>query len=122
MQLTRRFTGSDWRHARGKNGTAVKTGFHLHQAYTCFAVTFEYRLLNGRRTAPARQYRCMHIDATMTGNIQHRLRQNESVCRHHDGIGLHVDHLADEGRIFERLWLPQRNFFLQRKLLDRAGT
>ena len=39
----------------------------------------EHRALDRRRAAPARQQRCVNVDAAEPRSLQHRLRQDQSI-------------------------------------------
>jgi hypothetical protein len=52
------------------------------------AITRFNGALYRRGTAPARQQRRMHIDATQTRNVEHRLRQQQTVSDNYHHIWL----------------------------------
>ena len=77
--------------------SGIEAGIHLHDADAGLVVSRQQRALNRRGTAPTRQQRGVDVEAAParrggrvlpTHGIEHPLRQQQAVGRHHHGIGL----------------------------------
>ena len=100
--------------------SGVQPGFHLHHGHAGFAVTRFDRALNRRRAAPARQQRGMAVDAAQAGNIQYRLRQDQTVGHHYQQIGPEVGQRLLVCRVTQPFRLHYRQAMLERECLDRT--
>ena len=64
----------------------VEAGRHFHNGDAGFSIAGCDGALNRRRAAPARQQGGVNIQAAVFRRVQHRLRQDQAVGRHHHHI------------------------------------
>jgi hypothetical protein len=107
-----------------QHGTGVETGFHAHDGDAGLRVAGLDRAMDRRRAAPARQQRGMDVDAAAAREVEHGLRQDQAVGRHHHELGAGGAGGAERlvrCRILEPLGLGNRDAVGQRDLLDGGG-
>ena len=102
MQALRGGRGGDRHFAFQQHGARIQPRFHLHDADAAFIISRQYRALDGRGPAPARQQGAVDIDAAIFWRIQNILRQNQPVGGNNRDIKVQV---------FEGL--PRFGIFLQ---------
>jgi len=107
-------TGEFVQHVAG-----IKSGVHLHDGDAGFPVAGENGALDGRGSSPARQQRTVHVDATETGNVQHRLRQDQAVSGHHHQVGLQRRQLGLGAGVAQGQGLVHRQLAVQGQRFDR---
>ena len=74
---------------RADHRARVQPRIHLHNAHARFLIARFNGALNRRGTPPARQQRGMDIQAAVARRVQHLLRQNQPVGRHHHHIRIY---------------------------------
>ena len=121
MQAAAGVVGTDRRADLEQHWPCIQASFHLHHGDARFAIAGLDRPLDRRGPAPARQQRGVTVDAAEARNIQHHLRQNQTVGHHHQQVGLERRQFGLGGRVAQGLRLVDGNLVLQGQLLDRAG-
>ena len=119
MQLARRFILTNFRFRLQEHVARIQTSVHKHGCHAGFLIAPQDRPLDRRRAAQPRQQRCMHIDAPIWGEIQHRLRQNFTICHHHNELRIQRLELSKGCLRFNRGRLVNGNTGFQRRLFDR---
>ena len=77
------------RYARHTQHVAgIQARIHLHEGDARLRIPGLDGTVNGRRAAPARQQAGMDVEAAQPRQVEHPLRQDEPIGRHHHHIGL----------------------------------
>ena len=104
-----------------QHGAGIQPFIHLHDGDTGLGIARQDRSLHWRRAAPARQQRSVDIEAAVTRYLQHRLRQNQPISRHHHHVGIQRGNFTLHPCGFQGSRLQYQQIVLQGKLLHRAG-
>ena len=103
------------------HGAGIQPHIHLHYGDAGFGIARPDGALYGGGTAPAWQQGAVHIEATETRGVEHRLGQDQAVGHHHHEIGAKGGQFGLCGFIAQGGRLVDRQAVGQRQLLDRAG-
>ena len=121
--------GVDWQTLDAQHVAGVQARVHLHDRDAGLSVPSFNRAVDGRRAAPTGQQTGVDVEALQARGVQHPLRQNQPVGRHHASICCCCsDGNLGGGGVFgvlavqaQAARLGDRDAVLQRQLFDGGG-
>ena len=120
VKLARGHVGAD-RHPLGHGDRAGIEGlFHAHDRDARLRVSGHDGAVDRRSAAPARQQRCMQIEAAERHRLQDRLGQEQAVGDHDGGVGRMGANTFGRFRRPQRLWRENRKAQPPRLAFDRT--
>ena len=120
VQLARCFLRADCDRFLDVDRAAVESRGHGHEADASLLVAGEYRGLDGRRAAPARQQRSVYVETAFRRDIENALRKDQPVGRDDEDIRFERGNLRNDLRVFERRGLQHVDALVECELFDRA--
>ena len=99
---------------------AIESCCHPHQADAGLVVAGEYRGLDRRGAAPARQDGAVHVQTAVCRHVEHRLRQDKSIGGDDQYVGLQRFELGNRFGRLQRPRLQHRDIVFERQRLHRA--
>ena len=121
MQRHRGIVGRNRESPPQQDRAGIQPRFHLHDANTRRRIARQQGALNRRRTTPTGQQRSVDVEAAKSRHIEHHLRQDQAISRHHHHLGAHGRNFFLCYCILQTERLKNLNPFFQRQFLDRRS-